>query len=65
MITFRNDKRFKQYLNDVERLMPELATAEINLLKKCYRRDLTPEEAVKELVDFSDKADEVFENEIS
>ena len=52
MLTYKNDSKFKKFVSDVEKLIPELTNVEINLLKKCYRKGMTAVDAANELVSF-------------
>ena len=58
MLTYKNDPKFKEYVSNVESLIPELSKTEINLLKKYYKNGIEYEDAVCDMLDFGSKEKE-------
>lgn len=52
MLNLRYDPKYKEYLSEIEMMIPELTEVEIKMIKKFYRMDITPFEAVNKILDF-------------
>lgn len=67
-MAYNNDPNFIKFVNEVEKLMPELSDIEKEYLKKYYKYNISPIDTVNDLLNFNksntDKFKRISDNRI-